>query len=89
MSTAHSIDQHPDILALRAGYERAAESMTAQATFGVTLLSAMYVALSPWIVGFNDSAPRLAVNDLIVGLTVAALAVGFAAALDRKPAAPR
>jgi hypothetical protein len=83
MSTAHSIDQHPDILALRAGYERAAESATAQTTFGLTLLTAVYVALSPWIVGFNGSAPRLAVNDLIVGLVVAVLAVGFASALDR------
>jgi hypothetical protein len=26
-----SIDQHPDMLALRASYDRAAESMTAQA----------------------------------------------------------
>lgn len=83
MSTAHSIDQHPDILALRAGYERAAESVTAQTTFGLILLSAVYAALSPWIVGFNASAPRLAANDLIVGLVVAVLAVGFASALDR------
>ena len=30
-----------------------------------------YVALSPWIVGF-DATHRLAVNDLIVGLTVGA-----------------
>ncbi|MBE1552159.1 hypothetical protein GGC64_006246 [Mycobacterium sp. OAS707] len=81
MST--SIEQHPDILALRAGYERAAESATAQATFGLTLLTAVYAALSPWIVGFNMSEPRLAVNDLIVGLTVAVLALGFASALDR------
>lgn len=83
MSTAHSIDQHPDILALRAGYERAAESVTAQTTFGLILLSAVYAALSPWIVGFNASAPRVAANDLIVGLVVAVLAVGFASALDR------
>jgi hypothetical protein len=81
MST--SIEQHPDILALRAGYERAAESVTAQATFGLTLLAAVYLALSPWIIGFNTSAPRLAVNDLIVGLTVTVLAVSFASALDR------
>lgn len=83
MSTVHSsIDHHPDLLALRARYERAAESMSAQGTFGLTLLTAVYAAVSPWIVGFQMTRP-LAVNDLIVGLVCAALAYGFAAALDR------
>ncbi|MFL0180939.1 MULTISPECIES: SPW repeat protein [unclassified Mycobacterium] len=83
MSTVHSsIDHHPDLLALRARYERAAESMTAQGTFGLTLLAAVYGAVSPWIVGF-DASTRLAVNNLVVGLCVAFLACGMAAALDR------
>ena len=83
MTTAHtSIDQHPDILALRASYDRAAESMTAQATFGLTLLTAVFVALSPYIFGF-DAYTRLPFNDLIVGITVAVLAMCFGSALDR------
>ncbi|HEX2285174.1 MAG TPA: SPW repeat protein [Mycobacterium sp.] len=83
MTTAHtSIDQHPDILALRASYDRVAESMTAQATFGLTLLAAVYVALSPYIFNF-DAFTRITVNDLIVGITVAVLAMCFASALDR------
>jgi hypothetical protein len=83
MTTAHtSIDQHPDILALRASYDRAAESMTAQATFGLTLLTAIYVALAPYILGFN-AFTRLPFNDLIVGITVAVLAMCFGSALDR------
>ena len=48
MTTAHaSIDQHPDILALRASYDRAAESMAAQATFGLTLLTAIFPSAQP------------------------------------------
>ena len=83
MTTAHaSIDQHPDILALRASYDRAAESMVAQATFGLTLLTATYVALAPYTPGFNDFT-RLPFNDLIVGITVAVLAMCFGSALDR------
>ncbi|MUL82739.1 MULTISPECIES: SPW repeat protein [unclassified Mycolicibacterium] len=83
MSTVHSsIDQHPDILALRAGYDRVAESMTAQVTFGLTLLTAMYVALSPWIVGY-DAFSRLTVNDLIIGGAIAFLSTCFSFALDR------
>jgi SPW repeat len=83
MSMAHaSIDQHPDLLALRASYERAAESGTAQTTFGLILLGGLYAALSPWIVGFGATT-NLALNDLIVGITVALLALGLGAALDR------
>jgi hypothetical protein len=83
MTTSHaSIDQHPDILALRASYDRAAESMTAQATFGMTLLTAIFVALSPHIVGFGGLT-GLPANDLVVGITVAVLAMCFGSALDR------
>ncbi len=83
MSTVHSsIDHHPDLLALRANYERVAESMSAHVTFGLALLAGLYVAASPWIVGFSATA-SLATSDLIVGIAVAFLAYGFATALDR------
>lgn len=83
MSTVHSsIDRHPDILALRAGYGRVAESTAAQVTFGLTLLTAMYIALSPWIVGY-DALNRLTVNDLIIGGAIAVLSMCFSFALDR------
>ncbi len=83
MSTVHSsIDHHPDLLALRANYERVAESTSAHVTFGVALLTGLYVAASPWIVGFSATA-SLATSDLIAGIAVAFLAYGFATALDR------
>lgn len=83
MSTVHSpINHHPDILAVRAGYERAAESVTVQGALGLAFLTALYTAVSPWIVGF-DATTRLTVNDLIVGIAVAVLAIGSGAALDR------
>ena len=80
MSTVHSsIDHHPDLLALRASYERVAESTGAHFTFGLALLTGLYVAASPWIVGFS-SATSLAWCDFIVGVAVAFLAYGFATA---------
>ncbi|GLE54651.1 SPW repeat protein [Mycobacterium montefiorense] len=83
MSTVHSsIDHHPDLLALRARYERVAESMSAHFTFGLALLTGLYVAASPWIVGFSGTT-SLATSDLIVGIALAFLAYGFATALDR------
>ncbi|MGB8388866.1 SPW repeat protein [Mycobacterium sp.] len=83
MSTVHSsIDHHPDLLALRAGYERAAELVSAHVAFGLTLLTGLYVAASPWIVGFSATR-QLARCDVIAGIAVAVLAYGFATALDR------
>ncbi|OBA64388.1 hypothetical protein A5647_02555 [Mycobacterium sp. 1100029.7] len=83
MSTVHSsIDHHPDLLALRASYERVAESTSAHLTFGLTLLVGLYVGCSPWVVGFS-AISALATCDLVVGIAVAFLAYGFATALDR------
>lgn len=56
--------------------------MTAQGTFGLTLLTAVYAAVSPWIVGFQGTRP-LVVNDFVVGIVCVAVAFGFAMALDR------
>src|ERR1700739_505349 len=83
MSTVHSsIDHHPDLLALRARYERVAESMSAHVTFGLALLTGLYVAASPWIVGFSATG-QLATCDCIAGIAVACLAYGCATTLDR------
>jgi hypothetical protein len=83
MSTVHSsIDHHPDLLALRARYERVAESMSAHVTFGLVLLTGLYVAASPWIVGFSATT-QLATCDFLAGIAVALLAYGFATSLDR------
>lgn len=83
MSTVHSsIDHHPDLLALRANYDRVAESMSAHVTFGLALLTGLYVAASPWLVGFSATG-SLATSDLIAGIAAAFLAYGFATTLDR------
>jgi hypothetical protein len=83
MSTVHSqIDQHPDLLALRAGYGRTAESPAVQDTLGLALLTGLYIAISPWVVGF-DGTSRLAAIDLIGGIAAAVLAIGLASVFDR------
>lgn len=83
MSTEHlSMEAHPDITELRARYDKAAETRIAQAVDGLTLMAGLYVAMSPWIVGFNGTSTIL-VNNLITGLAVAMLALGFASAFGR------
>jgi hypothetical protein len=56
--------------------------MSAHVTFGLALLTGLYVAASPWIVGFSATR-SLATSDLIAGIAVAFLAYGFATTLDR------
>ncbi|UGY93643.1 SPW repeat protein [Streptomyces gobiensis] len=76
------IEEHPDLVTLRARYARAAATPTAQGLEVLTLLTGVYLAASPWIVGFN-AFPTLAVNNLITGITLAVLGFGFGAAYER------
>jgi hypothetical protein len=82
MSHMTTIEQHPDIAALRMRYEEAAETPTAQITDGLGILAGLYLAISPWIIGFNNLT-TLTVNNLITGIVVALLALGFASAYAR------
>lgn len=86
MSETHSMASHPDLAEvrrahdlqeLRQRYERASETPIGQLLDGLIMLSGLYIALSPWIVGFTGS---LQVNNLVVGFAVAALGFGFGAA---------
>ncbi|WP_214102891.1 SPW repeat protein [Acrocarpospora catenulata] len=78
----HAMRLHPDIAELRDKYELASESQPAKVVAGLTFLTGLYLAISPWVVGFQRF-PTLAVNNLIVGIAVATLALGFASAYGR------
>lgn len=78
-----AIEDHPDIVALRARYDRAAETPTAQLVDGLALLTGLYLAMSPWVVGFSGASPSLTASNLFCGVAVALLALGFASAYGR------
>jgi SPW repeat len=82
MSTHTPMPASPDPAALRHRFEQAAETPIAQVIDGLTVLAGLYVALSPWILGFEGDE-RLTRNNLLVGLTVALMGLGFAWAYDR------
>ncbi|WP_214411663.1 SPW repeat protein [Sphaerisporangium fuscum] len=82
MTRPTGLEAHPDIVEMRAKYERAGSSMVAQVIDGLTLLAGLYLAISPWVVGFNGLS-RLSVSNLVTGLALAALALGFASAYGR------
>jgi hypothetical protein len=80
--TSPGIDQHPDIIALRARSERATSTPMAQAVEGLSLLAGLYLAASPWIVGFNGFT-TLTVNNLIGGIALTLLGIGLGSAYER------
>lgn len=82
MSEQLSMGTHPDIIRLRERYETASETMAGQLIGGTTFLAGLYLAVSPWVVGFDGQRP-LAVVDLVVGVGIALLGMGAAAAFDR------
>ncbi|WP_327046423.1 SPW repeat protein [Microbispora sp. NBC_01189] len=74
--------RRPDVTELRQTYDRAGSTAPAQVMDAVTLLAGLYLAISPWIVGFTGFG-GLTVNNLIVGLVVTALALSCASAFGR------
>jgi hypothetical protein len=74
---------HPDIVALRERYDRAGATPFAQAVQGLMFLAGGYAAISAWVVGFRGSSPALSVSNLITGIGLMVLAVGFATSYGR------
>ncbi|MFB7506157.1 SPW repeat domain-containing protein [Streptomyces broussonetiae] len=78
------IEEHPDIVALRASSERATTTVAAQIMEGLALLAGLYLAASAWIMGFHTTLPTLSVTNLIAGLAYAFLmGGGFGSAYER------
>ena len=78
-----ALEQHPDIAEMQARYERIAQTPTVQSVEGLTLLAGLYLAVSPWILTFGAPAGDLNPVNLVSGLAVAVLALGYAAAYGR------
>ena len=77
-----TIERHPDIVALRMKYEQANETHVAHIVNGFALMAGLYLAISPWVVGFQALTP-LAIVNLLTGLVLIALAFGLGAAYGR------
>ncbi|MEV4292739.1 SPW repeat protein [Nonomuraea bangladeshensis] len=78
----YDIGHHPDIAALRARYDMAAQQPAGQSVSGVAFLSGLYLAISPWVVGIFGRT-NLTVSNLITGIAVVLLAAGIASANGR------
>ncbi|MFI8183864.1 SPW repeat protein [Actinacidiphila glaucinigra] len=86
--TQPGIEQHPDLLELRADYERATATNRGQVIEAMGLLTGIYLAASPWIVGFNalfgfNALSTIAVSNLVAGIAYALLMGGVGRGFER------
>lgn len=82
MTTHPSIEQHPDLAEMRSRFERVTSTPRGQAIETLGLLTGLYLAVSPWIVGFSGLT-ALAVCNLITGIAYALCMGGFGSAYER------
>ncbi|MFR9798195.1 SPW repeat protein [Streptomyces sp. MS06] len=73
---------HPEVAEMRERLDRAAAGGGAIALEGLIMLAGVYTAISPWVVNFSGNS-EIAVNNLIIGITVGLVGLGLALAPER------
>lgn len=76
-NTTTSLADHPDVVEMRQRYARVTSSGQAVAIDGLVLLAGLWLAISPWVIHFSITARNVAVNNLILGIAVAVIALGL------------
>ncbi|MFB7634562.1 SPW repeat protein [Streptomyces sp. NPDC056149] len=74
---------HPDASEMRARFERTLGGRDVVLVDGPVFLVGLYCAVSPWVVHFAASQPALRTHNLIVGIAIALLAIGFTVTPER------
>ncbi len=77
------ITSHPDAHEMRARYDRMLGGRDVALVDGPVFLLGLYCAVSPWILHYTTSQPALVTHNLIVGIAIGLLALGFTAAPAR------
>lgn len=76
------METHPDIVSLRNRYAAVSDGPVSGLVEGLCLLTGLYLAISPWVVGF-DNFTALKVSNLITGIALAVLGMGYGSVLER------
>ncbi len=74
---------HPDVSEMRTRYDRMLGGRDVALVDGPVFLVGLYCAVSPWILHYTASQPALMTHNLIVGIAIGLLALGFTAAPAR------
>ncbi|NNN35978.1 SPW repeat protein [Streptomyces sp. S3(2020)] len=81
--TRGDIGSHPDVSEMRARYARMLGGRDVALVDGPVFLLGLYCAVSPWILHYTTSQPDLVPHNLIVGIAIGLLALGFTRAPER------
>ncbi|OIJ93996.1 SPW repeat protein [Streptomyces monashensis] len=85
MANLHRGDMttHPDVSEMRERYARMLGGRDVALVDGPVFLLGLYCAASPWIVHYTTSQPALVAHNLIMGIAIGLLALGFTRAPER------
>ncbi|MFE2091244.1 SPW repeat protein [Streptomyces sp. NPDC059460] len=81
--TRADITSHPDVSEMRERYARMLGGRDVALVDGPVFLVGLYCAVSPWVLHFSASQPTLVQHNLIMGIAIAVLGLGFTAMPDR------
>ncbi|GGX59361.1 SPW repeat protein [Streptomyces fructofermentans] len=75
--TSGDIASHPDVPEMRDRYARMLDGRDVALVDGPVFLLGLYCAASPWILHYTTSQPALVTHNLIMGIAIGVLALGF------------
>ncbi|MER6347153.1 SPW repeat protein [Streptomyces sp. NPDC001595] len=81
--TRGDMTSHPDAPEMRERYARVLGGRDVALVDGPVFLLGLYCAVSPWIVHYTTSQPALVPHNLIIGIAIGMLALGFTRAPER------
>ncbi|MFE9438295.1 SPW repeat protein [Streptomyces sp. NPDC006602] len=81
--TRGDITTHPDASEMRERYDRVLGGRDVALVDGPVFLLGLYCAVSPWVVHYTTSQPDLVIHNLIMGIAIGLLALGFTRAPER------
>ncbi|WP_405623017.1 SPW repeat protein [Streptomyces sp. NBC_00076] len=81
--TRGDITTHPDASEMRERYARMLGGRDVALVDGPVFLLGLYCAVSPWILHYTTSQPDLVTHNLIVGIAIGLLALGFTQTPER------
>lgn len=77
------ISGHPDASEMRARYDRVMGGRDVALVDAPVFLVGLYCAVSPWVLHFTASQPALVAHNLVMGIAIAVLALGFTVMPER------
>ncbi|MFF3347190.1 SPW repeat protein [Streptomyces sp. NPDC002779] len=81
--TRGDMTSHPDAPEMRDQYARMLGGRDVALVDGPVFLLGLYCAVSPWVIHYTTSQPDLVPHNLVMGIAIGLLALGFTRAPER------